>query len=496
MSEINQTKAQDFWDLYKPLHDKESVLRLKWTLGKGSSGDWDRLGELRKQKHSLVKVLIGWAPPAPPVVPDPPKVDPPAPPVDDLTPAAKYGVELPVSVAGQGAAFIGAEARPHSADYLRKILAELRIEAAENPMFGTEGDIGILLCPGEINGLAFHMKKYGLERYDLSWIPKGVTLKIYGHPDGTTFKASKEITFVIQPTDGWDGRICFYNCTFEGSKRNTFLIGSEDTNDNPKRNPLKEIGFVDCRFKDNKDPAVQTLRVMSSYQAQLYYIRCKVDVPNSVEHFNYPRNPYGWQVYYECEVSGIGSQFAKEVSRPGEGPQMGPETTYIIGNKIRNCHREADDSQIRGGSAIEMTSTGRNYKIIGNLIEDLEREDGDLCYGAITFWGGTEGKPRFSYGMAGHSIDKIELRDNKINYTDANRDVISIKDAVSLKATGNTINCPNRGVKIGMDKRQAGVWECHWNGNSGEASMTFKRPVSIATTTATMDDEFGWRGSD
>jgi hypothetical protein len=410
------------------------------------AADWNEAAiriKLKLASHHFVLHAIQLADAGLITIPPAAAADPPVVVGDPDAPNAPYA--LPVNVDRRQAEWDQSKVLLQP-DSLAASMAQLEQKWAGQQ---TPPTLEVFLPAGKTKGCSFNMKEGGLTRVRTGWISPGTELRIYGHPNGSTLAAAQDRTLVIQPSGLWRGNMRLFDLAIEGSKRNSILAGVEGL----APAPLERIGLIDCKFIDA--PGIKTVRIVSRYQSNFYYVRCLIDSPNSVEHFDYDRGPHLWQLFLDCDCRAVGGQFEKETMRPknDESPYLPADTTYLIGNKIAGCHLETNADLQRGGKVIENTDTGRHCIIEGNDFEALDR-DGIDPFGALTFWAGRKGEPSYSDRFAGgFAIGDVRIEGNTFRWAASGHALGSIQVAKSAEIFENQFESENaRAIEIDCEE--------------------------------------------
>ena len=264
-----------------------------------------------------------------------------------------------------------------------------RLEYEEQNLIPQPGElIEVALPAGSSEGISIQDDSWGwtpLTEVDPWWGP--ATLSLLGHPAGTIIEPIHDLpwgqSLAVFPGDGWEGRVHFRDLTIQASGNNAVLVGHYGTQ---SLNPLFDVSFFDCSFVDHPNPDVRCLQPVSANQTQISFYRCTWNLPNSIEHAVYNRNPLGLCVMEDCVVLACGAQVWQEVSRPSEGPFYPGGVTTLRGNHFEGYHRDPS----RSGSAITLAGTGRDFWMIENVVLDVDRPQGEESHGGFVAWDGEE----------------------------------------------------------------------------------------------------------
>lgn len=269
-------------------------------------------------------------------------------------------------------------------------------------------------------------------------------------------------------TDGtWSGRVWFENVTLLATGGSTLSTSSSWGNVN-SRTPYKDVRLEGCTFLDHPLPTVRCVRPVSVNHAAISARRCRVNMPNSREHWIYSRNPYNAETWIEGNVvEAVGGNVLQYVSRPGEGPSYGRSTVNVLGNVFRGFHRCGD----RAASAITIAGSGQDWNVQGNLVMDLDPPAfwNGSTGGALVAWdGGTfwslEGQPvTGTHPLEMHANGRVRITGNVFVQPNSNRPVVTLQDAEAAEVTGNAIYGRN------VELWQVGLGSLAWSGNDGQA---------------------------
>lgn len=273
-------------------------------------------------------------------------------------------------------------------------------------------------------------------------------------------------TVHLQTDGAWSGRVHLDGLTLLASGGST-LSTSSSWGDVNSRTPYKDVRLEGCTFLDHPLPSVRCVRPISVNHAALSALRCRVNMPNSREHWIYSRNPYNAETWIEGNVvEAVGGNVLQYVSRPSEGPSYGRSTVNVVGNLFRGYHRCSD----RAASAITIAGSGQDWNVQGNVVMDLAPPAfwSGSTGGALVAWdGGTfwslEGQAiTGAHPPEVHANGRVTVTGNVLVQPNGNRPVLSLQDAQGAEVRGNAVYGRN------VELWRVAVGALAWSGNDGQ----------------------------
>jgi len=297
------------------------------------------------------------------------------------------------------------------------------------------------LPAGRVKGCSIGALNWGdLDRTLPFWGDQ--TIRIIGHPDGTTITEASQYTIAAQNHPGWCGKVHYCNLDIETSPRNLF---NGNVYGNMKFEPI-EVRFIDCNLIEGERDC---LRPISLNQASVALVRGTAKLPGADEHLIYSRGVHKHIIIHEHELDGVGAQWIQAVSRRSEGPQLDRGNIYLYDSQAHDYGRTPG----RSGSAVTLAGSNCNLHMDNVTMTD---KDGS-SHGAIVAYDG-DGK---SYLLpSGKTNGHIKINDLTVDQSDMDRSVAKFEDQESLVVTDSGWWAPNREIRIVGDN-------IHWSGNKG-----------------------------